>query len=105
MRITAETRRGEGTDGKRDWSEAEGALGYLAYPGTLNVKLDRECRINGGVEIYDFFRCTPATIGGIKGHLCMVKESGSPRQGFLVAPVCLRDALGLKHKSRLEVVI
>lgn len=105
MRFEAEVRRGEGTDSKRDWTEAQEALGYLAYPGTLNVKLNEPFPMQDGVTIFDFFSCTPATIGGIRGHLCTIKESGSPRQGFLVAPVRLRDALKLKHKSKVEVIV
>lgn len=106
MKLTGEVRRGEGSDSQRDWSEAEGALGYLAYPGTLNVKLDITFANPGGVVIYDFFTCTPATIGGIRGHLCMKKEyTDSVRYAFLVAPVCLRDELRLKHKSKVQIEV
>ena len=94
-------------------------LGFLPFPGTLNLKLDRSVvlddsdpesiRIKGFIDEGRSFGgciCRPARIGGIRGAIVRPERTSYPPSLLeLVAPVNLREALGLSDGDEVEVVL
>ncbi len=90
-------------DSKLDWQPMEAVLGYLPYPGTLNVSLDyRMPRIKED-SVTKILRgaCIPATINGLPCHLYSQKFLTGAKGVFVIAPVRLRDALNLQDGDRV----
>ncbi|MCL4429708.1 MAG: DUF120 domain-containing protein [Candidatus Bathyarchaeota archaeon] len=99
-------------------------VGFIPYPGTLNVKLSTDYDIKTRNELesypaievmgfqgenrsYGLVKCYPAIIGGkIKGALVTAKRSHYDSSVLeLIAPVCLRKQLGLKDGNKVKVEI
>jgi riboflavin kinase len=101
---------------RRQFSER---LGLDPIPGTLNLKLDRpfvlddsdpdSIRIEGFIEEGRSFGaciCRPVRIGGIRGAIVRPERTSySAALLELVAPVNLREALGLSDGDEVEVVL
>ncbi|MEZ0319598.1 MAG: DUF120 domain-containing protein [Pyrobaculum sp.] len=100
----------------------EKALGFTPYPGTLNVKLDPQflayrryldglpgIQIPGfsnGVRTYGGVKAFRAVVGGIEGAVVMPERTHHSVDIIeVIAPVRLRDVLGLKDGDRLEVEV
>ena len=96
-------------------------LGFDPYPGTLNLRVEPECaetvgslrgrglliprRVVNGVE-YGWVRCLPARIRGIEAAVLIIEKTvHGPDVVEVVAPVRLRDALGLKDGDVVEVEV
>ncbi len=97
-------------------------LGFEPYPGTLNLKIPREQMFfrrrldeEEGIMINGFktphrtfgdvkaFKCR---IHGIKGAVVLPKRTHYPKDVLeVIAPVKLRDALGLKDGDYVEVEV
>ncbi|MDA7942718.1 MAG: DUF120 domain-containing protein [Nitrosopumilus sp.] len=95
-------------------------LGYVPYPGTLNVRLDGPGRraasllaglpsthIDGfsdGSRTFGPVSCLAAETAGIRSHLVLPERThhdGSVIE--IIAPVCLREEASLSDGSRVEV--
>jgi len=97
-KVTGRVGTGGGVDKKQNWKKLEPILGYTAYPGTLNVKLDyRMPSIDEG-SVARVLRggCIPAKINGVDCHLYSQKLLTGATSVFVIAPVRLRDTLNLK---------
>ncbi len=96
------------------------ALGFVPYPGTFNVEVRRpdrdalraELRRAPGIAIapppgFCAARCFPADVEGrIHGAVVLPDVSGYPEDKLeLVAPVCVREALGLGEGARVRVTV
>lgn len=96
-------------------------LGFDPYPGTLNLKVEPDCaetvralrnkglliprRVVDGVE-YGWVRCLPARIRGIEAAVLIIEKTvHGPDVIEVIAPVRLRDALGLKDGDVVEVEV
>ncbi|WP_456368173.1 DUF120 domain-containing protein [Thermococcus sp.] len=113
---------GEGAYYVRQYSKLfEDYLGFKPYPGTLNVKVlfpktvfdalcnarpiiipgfVREGRTFGDVKAY------PVKINGIEGAIVVPARSiHPPKIAEIIAPLKLRDALGLKDGDRVRVEV
>jgi len=102
-------------------SQFEKRLGFVAYPGTLNVEIEyiernkiRLLRSYGGIEIDEFQAenrtfggvvCFKATINGRKGAIVLPKRSHYATVLECISPDNLRDALGLQDGDLVEVVV
>lgn len=98
-------------------------LGFDPYPGTLNLKLTpSEIRIKkeleafppitiegfeSGRRTFGQVKCYPATINDkVEGALIIIKRTHYDDSILeLIAPVCLRESLGLKEGSRVQVKV
>lgn len=94
-------------------------VGYLPFPGTLNVRLDRETlrRVSvvrhwSGIRIEGFqdagrtfggATCFPAHLKGSACHLIRPDRTHYEDVIELIAPVSLRDTLNLKDHTNVEV--
>ncbi|MEM0129253.1 MAG: DUF120 domain-containing protein [Thermoplasmata archaeon] len=94
-------------------------LGYRPYPGTLNVRLEGErlrlaqaVRHWAGIRIEGFqangrtfggATCIRAEVGGTPGHLIRPDRTHHSDVLEFVAPVCLREALGLRDGSTVDL--
>jgi len=99
---------------RRQFSEK---LGFDPSPGTLNLKLDEPFTIedSDSIEIEGFSdegrsfggcRCLPAEVGGVRGAVVRPERTGYPPDLLeLIAPVNLREALGLSDGDEVEVVL
>jgi len=100
----------------------ENALGFTPYPGTLNIRLDPQSLMyrryldslpgilipgfSNGVRTYGAVKAFRASIRGVKGAVVMPERTHHPTDVIeVVAPVKLRDVLGLKDGDRIEVEI
>ncbi len=100
----------------------ERLLGFTPYPGTLNVKLDTQsvpyrryldslpgilmAGFSNGVRTYGAVKAFRAKIGGIEGAVVMPERTHHPSDVIeVVAPVKLRDVLGLRDGDRVEIEI
>ncbi len=104
-----------------EWVAAElkATLGFAAYPGTLNVRLDSpearavwsRVRAGAGIAIaapdasFCAARCFPATIeGNWRVAVILPDVPGYPADKLeVVAPVRLKDALRLADGARLTL--
>jgi len=92
-------------------------LGFTPSPGTLNLKLDEPFTLDDSesIEIEGFSeegssfggcRCLPAEIGGMKGAIVRPERTGYPATLIeIIAPVNLREALGLSDGDEVVVVL
>jgi riboflavin kinase len=100
--------------------QIEEKLGFTPFPGTLNVKLDRESVLTRrsldakkGIEIEGFTSdnrtfgggvCFPVKIGGIKGAIIQPDRTHYPPEIIeIIAPVNLREKLKLKDGSTIKI--
>lgn len=94
-------------------------LGFLPFPGTLNLKLDRPfvlddsnpdlIRIEGFIyegRAFGACICRPVRICGIRGAIVRPERTSySATLLELIAPVNLREALGLSDGDEVEVEV
>ncbi|HLN88939.1 MAG TPA: DUF120 domain-containing protein [Candidatus Binatia bacterium] len=99
-------------------------LGFEAYPGTLNLKLSGDYDVKTRMELdaypaielkgfknedrtFGLVKCYPAVIGNkVKGALITALRSHYDTSVVeIIAPVCLRKALGLKDGNKVKVEI
>lgn len=100
----------------------ERLLGFTPYPGTLNVKLDPQsvpyrryldslpgiliAGFSNGVRTYGAVKAFRARIRGIESAVVMPERTHHPSDVIeVVAPVKLRDVLGLRDGDRVEIEI
>lgn len=99
----------------------EKQLGFVAYPGTLNVQIEyiernkiRLLRNCGGIEIEEFQAenrtfggviCFKATINGRKGAIVLPKRSHYATVLECIAPDNLRETLRLHDGDPVEIVV
>jgi riboflavin kinase len=99
----------------------EKRLGFIAYPGTLNVEIEyiernkiRLLRSYGGIEIHEFQAenrtfggvvCFKATINGRKGAIVLPKRSHYATVLECISPDNLRETLGLHDGDAVEIVV
>jgi riboflavin kinase len=100
----------------------EEALGFTPYPGTLNVRLERQSLpyrmyldslpgilipgFSNGIRTYGAVKAFRARIRGVEGAVVMPERTHHPTDVIeVVAPVKLRDVLGLKDGDRIEIEI
>lgn len=101
--------KGGGYDGKLDWSEMKGKLGYKPHSGTLNVMLEQPFTVTGGIELINSFIAYPGYINGTPCHVCCkaedvtVNQNVDRRKVWIVAPVRLRDKLNLSDGQEVDV--
>lgn len=98
------------------------AFGFDPYPGTLNVRLDpsslpyrRYLDALPGIAIPGFTNALRtyggvkgfrATLGGIRGAVIMPERTHHPPDIVeVIAPVKLREVLGLKDGDRVEIAV
>ncbi len=103
-------------------SQFQDKLGFTPFPGTLNVRLDdmsAELRektdlmqpfiINGfndGERTFGGGKCYPVEIGGIKAAVIIPDRSHYPEDLLeLIAPVKLREKLGLKDGDDVKITV
>ncbi len=96
-------------------------LGFDPYPGTLNVRvlpeyvpLLKKLKSSGhfiprfivdGIE-YGWVRCVPARVGDYPAAVLVIEKTvHGPDVLEIIAPVRLRDALGLKDGDEIEIEI
>jgi hypothetical protein len=91
-----------------DWEE----LGYEPYPGTLNIAVPTHARewLEGlpGVKAPGLGRSrhyVPVTVNGLPAHVHFARSrpGRAVRTVELVAPVCLRETLGVDNGDQVEV--
>ncbi|MEM2570775.1 MAG: DUF120 domain-containing protein [Thermoproteota archaeon] len=94
-------------------------LGFKPYPGTLNIRLLPEHRVtveilenHRGIEIVPkegFYpgKCFKATVSGrIKGAVVIPRVPSYPKDILeIIAPVNLRETLGLKDGDEIEITV
>lgn len=99
----------------------EKRLGFLAYPGTLNVEIEyiernkiRLLRSYGGIEIDEFQTenrtfggviCFKATINGKKGAIVLPKRSHYATVLECISPDNLRETLELHDGDAVEIIV
>ena len=99
----------------------EKRLGFVAYPGTLNVEIEyiernkiRLLRGYGGIEIDEFQAedrtfggviCFKATINSRKGAIVLPKRSHYATVLEIISPDNLRETLGVHDGDVVEVVV
>ena len=99
---------------RRQFSEK---LGFEPTPGTLNLKLDEPFTLHDSdsIEIEGFSEegrsfgacsCLPAEVGGIRGAIVRPERTSYPATLLeLIAPVNLREALGLSDGDDVVVFV
>lgn len=91
-------------------------LGFVPFPGTLNVLLDEpfpasypSILIQGfseGEECFGGCRCYLISVGGMEAAAIRPERSRHPPELIeVIAPTNLRQALDLKDGDRVEVII
>jgi riboflavin kinase len=100
----------------------EEALGFTPYPGTLNVRLERQALpyrryldslpgilipgFSNGIRTYGAVKTFRVRIRDIEGAVVMPERTHHPADVIeIVAPVKLRDVLGLKDGDRIEIEV
>ncbi len=102
-------------------SQFPARLGYAPYPGTLNVKLEGEAlrraalvRHWNGIRIDGFqasgrtfggATCIPSLIQGSPGHLIRPDRTHYADVLEFVAPICLRETLGLADQQPISLTL
>ncbi len=92
-------------------------LGFVPFPGTLNVKLDRpffpEARRQIKIEGFQYEGrtfgdccCYKIRVEGIEAAIVRPERTGYPANLVeIIAPVSLREALGLASGDEVEVTL
>ena len=95
-----------------------GKLGFKAYPGTLNLKVDRKyalgffnslklTEINNfstKKRTYGSLKCYKVKVNGINGAVVVPERARHGKEVMeLIAPVYLRGKLGLKDKDKIKL--
>jgi riboflavin kinase len=96
-------------------------LGFIPYPGTLNVEIEfvernklRLLKNIGAIIINEFktenrsfggVRCFHAKIGGVPGAIVLPKRSHYSNILEFISPVCLRDKLKIKDGDEIKTII
>ena len=85
-----------------------GTLGYTPYPGTLNVRLRRRMTLPTAAATVVWDRWTasfhPVRVGNVAGHVVRWSPTNEPVSSVeIVAPVRLRDALGLPERGTVQI--
>jgi riboflavin kinase len=100
----------------------EELLGFVPYPGTLNIKLDPQSLpyrryleslpgilipgFTNGMRTYGAVRAFRARLRGVEGAVVIPERTHHPTDVIeVVAPVKLRDVLGLKDGDKVEIEI
>jgi riboflavin kinase len=108
--------------GQKGYAEHfEKQLGFVAYPGTLNVEIEyiernkiRLLRSYGGIQIDEFQAenrtfgnvvCFKATINGKEGAIVLPKRSHYATILECISSYNLRETLGLHDGDTVEVVV
>jgi riboflavin kinase len=102
-------------------NQFEKRLGFVAFPGTLNVEIEyiernkiRLLRSYGGIEIDEFQAenrtfggvvCFKATINGRKGAIVLPKRSHYATVLECISPDNLRESLRLHDGDAVEIVV
>jgi len=96
-------------------NEIRKKLGFDAYPGTLNIKIDKRAsfeglnkiRIEGYTEKNKKFggaACYRARLKGIEGAIIVPDLTRHDKKIMeFIAPVCLRSELGLKDGDKISI--
>jgi riboflavin kinase len=100
----------------------EDKLGFSPFPGTLNLRitssslkyreeLDKRPAIviqgfSDGKRVFGSGRCYPADIAGIQAAVVIPERTHYPSDLIeILAPVKLREALGLKNGDQVTVIV
>lgn len=100
----------------------EQRLGFTAYPGTLNVKLDPQYLpyrryldelpgvmvpgFSNGLRTYGSVKAFKARVNGVEGAVVMPERTHHPTDTVeVIAPVRLRDVLGVKDGDIVEIEV
>jgi len=115
---------GEGryyTEQKGYVSQFKEKLGFVPYPGTLNVEIElveknklRLLKNHSGIEISEFktsnrtfggVRCFNAEINGVKGAIVLPFRSHYSNILEFISPEFLRKSLSLKDGDTVDIII
>ncbi len=102
MEISGVVTSGTGKCKHRDWSQAEKDIGYIPYPGTLNVVFDEKLLLEEEyykITLLDRWWAIPCKIQDIDCYILKLKtrEPDEAYQEYPIASsVFLRDTLNLK---------
>jgi len=91
-------------------------LGFVPFPGTLNIKLDKPFIPSGeAIKIMEFSdegktfggcQCYLTRINGIKAVIVRPERSSYPSDLIeIIAPIRLRESLGLSDGDEVEVIL
>lgn len=101
----------------------EEKLGFYPYPGTLNLLLEREhdivvremldncpyTKVDGFTDenrTFGAVKCYPVSVNGVKGAIISPLRTHHPKNVIeIIAPVYLRDRLGLKDGDEISVTL
>ena len=88
----------------------ERVLGYIPYPGSLNVWLDRPVKLGETNLIVDSrwgkYKFWPAKINGVDCHIVRPPLGRNrPRDAEIVAPIGLREHFNLRDGNKVEVEV
>ena len=100
----------------------EERLGFTPFPGTLNIKLDPQYMpyrryldglpgvvipgFSNGLRTYGAVKAFRARVNGVEGAVVMPERTHHPTDVIeVIAPVKLRDALGLRDGDVVEVEV
>lgn len=97
--------------------QIEEKLGFKPYPGTLNIKIDEHSPLRDNPEWADWIEITPEPgychgkcikcyINEIECAIVMPEIAGYPADVLeVIAPINLREKLGLRDGDLLTVVV
>lgn len=97
--------------------QIEEKLGFKPYPGTLNIKIDEPSPLRDNPELADWVEITPEPgycpgkcikcyINEIECAIVMPEIAGYPADVLeVMAPINLREKLGLRDGDLLTVVV
>ena len=91
-------------------------LGFVPYPGTLNIKLDNPfvpssepikiMEFSDGDKAFGACQCYWIRINGIKAVIVRPERSSYPSDLIeIIAPISLRESLGLSDGDEVEVIL
>lgn len=104
-------RSGSGTHSKimpKDNDAINKAVGFIPYPGTLNVRLEKAINLPDPVIIEGLMWLYPITVNGLRCYA--IRRSAPYRDNTtgalgIMAPVCLRDKFNLKDGDTVNVEV
>ena len=91
-------------------------LGFVPFPGTLNIRLDKPFVPSGeSIQIMEFSdegktfgacQCYSIRINGIKAVIVRPERSSYPPDLIeIIAPISLRESLGLSDGDEVEIML